>query len=80
MTSGVSNCAKCGGEMVKGFAFDRTMGNNFLAGWIDGEPEQGSFLGIKTGNVKVDHYRSLGIRGYRCGACGYLELYAHKGF
>lgn len=70
------NCGKCGGNMVKGFAADKSEHYYMKLGWFDGEPEHVSLLGIKGDNVKVHDRVRHDVRGLRCEKCGFLELYA----
>ena len=76
MTSGEYNCVKCGGGLVKGFAADRSQGSYLQARWVDGEPVNNTFFGIRGTDVVVDADLVLTIQGLRCSSCGYLELYA----
>lgn len=70
-------CAKCGGNMIRGFAADK--GNNsavFNTMWIDGEPVNAQLFGIVGDNLRLGNSARRIIRGLRCEKCGYLELYA----
>lgn len=69
-------CSKCGGNMIKGFAADKSEHYYMKLGWVDGEPENVSLLGIKGDNVKVNDRVRHVVRGLRCEKCGFLELYA----
>ncbi|MFT3746072.1 MAG: hypothetical protein QM785_17510 [Pyrinomonadaceae bacterium] len=69
-------CGKCGGTMVKGFAADRSEQYHLKLGWVDGEPEHASFLGLKGDNVRVNDGSRRDVLGLRCEKCGFLELYA----
>ena len=68
-------CPDCGGAMHKGFVPDATYGAILQAHWYEGEPEDTSFFGIKTG-LKVDRAFMHPIWAYRCIDCGRLLLYA----
>lgn len=70
------SCAKCGGEMIKGFAADKSEHYFMKLAWIDGEPRQASLLGIKGDNIDLGGETRRDVRGLRCQRCGYLELYA----
>lgn len=70
------SCGKCGGNMVKGFAADKSEHYYMKLAWIDGEPQQASLLGIKGDNVDIRGESRRDVRGLRCEKCGYLELYA----
>ena len=58
MSSQQYTCSKCGGEMIKGFAADKSEHYYMKLGWVDGEPENVSLLGIKGDNIKV-HDRNV---------------------
>ena len=70
------NCPKCSGNMVKGYAADRSEHYFMKLAWLDGEPEQASLLGLKGDNIQVDRAAAKVVRGLRCETCNYLELYA----
>jgi len=76
MSSQQYACSKCGGNMTKGFAADKSEHYYMKLGWIDGEPEHASLLGIKGDNVKVHDRVRRDVRRLRCEKCGFLELYA----
>jgi len=69
-------CSKCGHSTSRGFVADYSDGANFVAKWIEGEPAQVSFLGVKGSNVETGGRRQFSIRTLRCERCGFLELYA----
>ena len=69
-------CIKCGFEAARGFLADYSDGANFVAKWIEGEPQQASFLGISGSNVDINGRRQFNVRSLRCERCGFLELYA----
>jgi hypothetical protein len=52
--------------MVRGFLF-----HNIITPWFEGEPERGML-----GGPKPPDGPGLPIAAFRCGECGYLELYA----
>ena len=70
------NCPKCSGNMVKGFAADKSEHYYMKLAWVDGEPVQASLLGIKGDNVNIHGETRRDVRGLRCERCGFLELYA----
>lgn len=76
MTDVRFSCVKCGANMIKGFAADRSEHYYMKLAWVDGEPKQASLLGIKGDNVDIRGEARREIRGLRCERCGYLELYA----
>jgi len=67
-------CRLCGGDTSRGFVSDFHSSNYFVAKWVEGEPEQTEFLGLKS-NVKTAGRRQFEVRSVRCEKCGYLELY-----
>lgn len=69
-------CSKCGGNMIKGFAADKSENYFTKLSWVDGDPEHVSLLGIKGDNVKVFNRVRRDVRGLRCEQCGFLELFA----
>ena len=69
-------CIKCGFAASRGFVADYSDGANFVAKWIEGEPEQVSFLGVKGSNIEIGGRRQFSVRSLRCERCGFLELYA----
>jgi len=65
-------CPKCAGRMAEGFVLDRRNGvARTAAAWIVGSLEQTMF-----GNARLDGRKQLPLRGLRCEACGFVELYA----
>lgn len=76
MSNGPFICIKCGGNMIKGFAADKSEHYYMKLKWIDGEPVHASLLGIKGDNVNIHSEEQRIVRGLRCIKCGYLELYA----
>ncbi len=76
MSGAPFTCVKCGGNMIKGFAADKSEHYYMALKWVDGEPQHPTLLGIKGDNVKIDPAERRLVRGLRCGKCGYLELYA----
>jgi len=61
--------------MTSGFIPDATYGSILQTHWYEGEPEDSTFLGLKTG-LKVDRERMYPIRAHRCDDCGRLTFYA----
>jgi hypothetical protein len=71
-------CPDCQGIMEVGFLPEIT--NNNLTGmttWHPGEPHPQTFLGFKTGMIKVDWKQVHPVSTYRCPRCGLLRSYAH---
>jgi len=56
--------------MKEGFVVDRGP-SNYVAEWVAGEPEFGTFGGLKLWSKE-----RRPIRTFCCGKCGYLESYA----
>ena len=69
----MSECPKCRSKMEEGFIEEVTRNSVQAAKWIEGAPEKGFLLGLKT-KGKRQHE----IETYRCTRCGYLELYARS--
>lgn len=69
-------CIKCGYSTSRGFVADYSDGANFIAKWVEGEPQKVKFLGIEGTNIEVGGRRQYNIRSLRCERCGFLELYA----
>ncbi len=69
------SCPDCGGKMTPGFIPDATYGQVLQTHWYAGEPEDATFLGIKTG-LKVDREHMYPIWAFRCTSCGRLTFYA----
>ena len=70
-----SKCPKCQGQMLAGFIPDFTHSGAVPSSWYKGEPMK-SFWG----GLRVSFGAGLPIRAFRCSHCGYLELYANRGF
>ena len=64
-------CPKCNTTMVEGFLPDSNQSMNFVNSWVEGLPEK-SFLHV----TKTEGKRQFRITTFRCGSCGYLEMYA----
>ena len=75
MSSGITDCAKCGGEMVIGFIPDMGGAGYLPARWVEGVPEHSVLKG-----TKVSGKTQLTIRANRCQKCGFVELYANEPF
>lgn len=70
------SCGKCGGQMSKGFIADRSQ-VSFLKGfWVEGEPINASFLGLKGEDLEVCNRNKFVLRALRCDKCGFVEIYA----
>ena len=65
-------CPKCGAEMEAGMMTDHfNYTSKVQSEWVSGTPELSFWTGVKIAGRK----RSK-VVAYRCGSCGYLELYA----
>jgi hypothetical protein len=71
-------CPKCKSDMEKGFIADFkeeagaiTAAGVMVSRWVEGEPEESFWTGLK-----LSDRRQMEIRTYRCFGCGYLESYA----
>ena len=73
----VPDCPDCAVPMVSGFIPDATYGQILQTHWQEGDPENTSFLGLKTG-IKADPSRMLPIWSWRCPSCGLLKTYASR--
>lgn len=66
-------CSKCGGEMQRGFLYDRGhMEYNTQQVWVEGDPEETFW----SGGVKTSGRNAYSVGAYRCGGCGFLDFYA----
>lgn len=64
-------CAKCGGETIEGFIFDRGHYNaKTQQVWVEGIPEESIWTGIKTSGRAA-----FNVQAYRCNDCNFLEFY-----
>lgn len=66
-----TECSKCGGAIHRGFIYDR--GDYEVKTqqvWVEGEPEQSFWSGIKTSGR--DAYK---VEAYCCDGCDHLEFY-----
>ena len=66
--------------MQEGFIPDFGHGGTTLQMfWHPGKPEDQTFLGLRTGSVKVDKSEAVKITVYRCTRCGFLKSFAKAG-
>jgi len=70
----IRECPDCGALMEAGFVPDSTYGY-LQTHWHPGEPEESSFLGLKTG-TKIERAQMIPVRTFRCPACGLLRSFA----
>ena len=68
-------CPKCNGDMVQGFVPDYSHSSIFISGWHQGKPKK-SFWTV----AKAPLAEGVPIGAFRCGKCGFLELYADPEF
>ena len=71
-------CPDCQGMMEIGFLPE--LGDNHITGmtcWHPGAPEPRRFLGLKTGQIRVDWKQVYPVTTFRCPRCGLLRSYAH---
>lgn len=69
-------CPDCGFPMEEGFLADRGDYDVTAAGeWIEGQPVQRRWLGMKAG-LDLRGRRRIPVRALRCKGCGLLKLYA----
>jgi ribosomal protein S27AE len=62
-------CAKCGAVMLPGLLRDAS--THAPATWIAGDLDNYPMFRASTTG------KPMAVSAYRCGACGYLEFYAH---
>jgi hypothetical protein len=62
--------------MAQGFVPDHSHGAVFVVSWLEGEPEKSFWT-----RTKASLYGGgVPIGAFRCGNCGFLELYADQKF
>ncbi|MDQ3010272.1 MAG: PF20097 family protein [Acidobacteriota bacterium] len=71
MTNAKIICPKCKSGMEEGFVLDQTHGGATVSHWVEGEPENSIWTGVKTKDRE-----NLAVKTFRCDRCGYLESYA----
>lgn len=70
-------CAKCEGQMERGFLPDHASGfAAFVSAWIGGLPMKSHWRITKAQPGK----KPISIGTFRCVSCGYLESYARPEF
>ncbi|MEP6620743.1 MAG: hypothetical protein ABJE47_15570 [bacterium] len=67
-------CGKCGSAMSRGHVPDMSHGQVLQSSWAPGDPEPRRFIG----GIKWKENELVSITAYRCGKCGFLELYAKE--
>jgi hypothetical protein len=76
MTERTPDCQRCRVTMEEGYLLDRGHGNHQdPAKWVEGEPVQRRWLGLKIG-VQTKDREVRQVQAYRCPRCGLLESYA----
>lgn len=63
-------CPKCRTIMHTGFILDHGHGVQTVSTWAAGPPQKSFWTGIKSPSEMIP------LSAYRCGNCGYVELYA----
>ena len=77
--SSTPDCPECRSRMEEGFIPDLGHGGTVVQMfWHPGTPEGQTFLGLKTGSVKIDQSEAIKIMAYRCTRCGFIQSYARK--
>ena len=71
MTTTEKECPKCRNMMEEGFIADNTYGGVATTMWVEGDPEESFWTGIKTKGK-----RQVEVHTFRCSNCGFLESYA----
>ena len=71
MNEAARTCPKCDGAMTVGVVLNGLQGGQLMPCWVEGIPEQTYF-----GNLKLRNVRAMPVSSFRCGACGYIELFA----
>jgi hypothetical protein len=64
-------CKLCDGNMEPGFVLDHAYGQTLQEEWVEGEPQQSFWTGLKLKGAT--RYK---VTTYRCAACGHLESFA----
>ena len=73
MAEEIDRCAKCAGNMERGFILEQSLNDYIPNTWVEGPPEPSFWTQTKvSGKVKRL------VETYRCVQCGYLESYAKK--
>ena len=72
-----NHCIKCGEPMVVGYVAENPTPLDLTVPsvWVVGQPEDRRFLGTSLGK-STEGKATFPISGFRCGKCGYLELFA----
>ncbi len=66
-----SECPKCHSSMSEGVLVDTGYGSYAVSAWQPGAPSVSRWFGLK-----VKPKALLPTIAYRCGRCGFLEIYA----
>jgi ribosomal protein S27AE len=69
--AGSKQCPKCSSSMSEGFIIDHTESGTTVGSWVEGQPAKSVWTGLKLGGRP-----KLDMAAWRCGRCGFVELYA----
>jgi len=73
MPEKIPHCPKCNGEMEDGFVADRIDSGQVQQKWVEGQPQQSFWTGLK-----ISDKRRFKVVSYRCTQCGFIESYARE--
>jgi hypothetical protein len=62
---------------IPDFSYGHSTHSVVQALWHPGDVETRTFLGFKTGHIKVEQSEAKKIVAYRCPECGLLRSYAN---
>jgi len=66
-----TDCTKCQGSMSEGVLVDTGYGAFSVSAWQGGAPIVSRWFGLKVKKKAL-----IPTTAYRCGRCGFIELYA----
>ena len=66
-----TSCTKCQGSMSEGVMVDVGYGSYSVGSWQSGPPTISRWFGLKVNKKAL-----VPTIAYRCGRCGFIELYA----
>ena len=69
--AGSKQCPKCSSAMSEGYIIDHTQSGTTVGSWVEGQPVKSVWTGLKLGGRP-----KLDMAAWRCGRCGFVELYA----
>ena len=66
-----TSCTKCQGSMSEGVMVDMAYHASVVSAWQSGPPTVSRWFGLKVNKKAL-----IPTTAYRCGRCGFIELYA----